>query len=273
MSSRVQECKQKNLINPPKFLPDNLMYEVLTGSAAYGVSSNTSDMDICGFCIPPKTDVFPHLAGHIQGLGKQIQRFNQWQMHHIEDSDRCVSYDFCIYGIVRFFQLCMENNPNMVDVLFVPERCILHNTIVGQLVRENRKMFLHKGSYHKFKGYSYSQLHKMSSKKTEPGSKRHEIRNKYGMDTKFAYHVYRLVGEVEQILREGDLTLDREDRREVMKAIRRGEWTEERLSTYFEQKEKHLEDLYHSSDLQYGPSLIIPWANIPFPLATIGRCW
>ena len=30
--------------------------------------------------------------------------------------------------------------------------------VVGNLVREKRKLFLHKGAWPKFKGYAYSQL-------------------------------------------------------------------------------------------------------------------
>jgi len=52
MVSRVQLMKQKGLISPPKWLPANIHYEVITGSVSYSVSSDTSDMDIVGFCIP-----------------------------------------------------------------------------------------------------------------------------------------------------------------------------------------------------------------------------
>lgn len=72
-----------------------------------------------------------------------------------------------------------------------------------------------------------------------------------GMDTKFAYHVVRLMLEVEQILTEHDLDLERN--REQLKAIRRGEWTLDNIKDFFNQKEKSLEGLYHSSDLQYKP--------------------
>ena len=37
MASRVQLLKQKNLISPPKGLSQNVHYEVLMGSVAYGV--------------------------------------------------------------------------------------------------------------------------------------------------------------------------------------------------------------------------------------------
>jgi len=137
------------------------------GSIAYGVSTDASDYDVYGFCIPPKSIVFPHLDGQIEGFGRQKQRFDQYQQHHIlcqEDlGGRGRNYDLSIYSIIKYFQLCMDNNPNMVDSLFVPINCILHSTQIGQLVRENRKLFLHKGCFQKFKGYAYSQLSKASN--------------------------------------------------------------------------------------------------------------
>ena len=50
------------------------------------------------------------------------------------------AYDLTIYGIVKFFNLAMENNPNVIDSLFTPVNCVLHSTRVGNLVRENRGM-------------------------------------------------------------------------------------------------------------------------------------
>jgi hypothetical protein len=117
------------------------------------------------------------------------------------------------------------------------------------MVRENRKLFLHKGCWHKFKGYAYSQLHKMSSK--EPEGKRKEIREQFGFDVKFAYHVVRLLDEAEQILVHGDIDLMQN--REQLKAIRRGDVPEEEIRIYAASKEKQLEELYHKSTLQYSP--------------------
>lgn len=251
MASRVQLAKNKNLIHPPKWLPANIHYEVITGSVSYAVSSDTSDMDIVGFAIPPKEDLFPHLHGEIQGFGTQIQRFNQWQEHHVIDRESRKEYDFTIYSIVKYFQLCMENNPNMVDTLFTPQRCVLFCSPVAQLIRDNRKMFLHKGSYHKFRGYAYQQLHKIGTKANSSNPKRAADIEKYGFDTKFAYHVIRLALEGEQILVEHDLDLEKNA--EILKSIRRGEWTEEKLRSWFDEKEKHLEELYAKSDLRHSP--------------------
>jgi predicted nucleotidyltransferase len=252
MASIVQNLTNRGLIRPPSFLPDNIQFEIMGGSVSYGVSKeDKSDIDIVGFCIPTKELIFPHLTGEIPGFGQQIQRFENWQQHHIDDIDKRKNYDCTIYSIVRYFQLCMENNPNMIDSLFVDRDCIIHSTQIGEIVRENRKIFLHKGSFHKFKGYAYSQVNKLSSKTYQKGGNRAEDVEKYGFSTKFAYHVLRLIDECEQILLTGDLDLRRN--REQLKACRRGEIPEEEIRAIFNEKEKYLEKCYEESKLPYGP--------------------
>lgn len=170
--------KQQLLVDCPDWLPDNTPYLVMMGSAAYGVSSDDSDVDYYGFTFPPKDDVFPHLKGEIVGFGEPSKPFGTWQQHHLKTPGK--EYDFTIHSIVKYFQLCMENNPNMIDSLFVPERCIHHITGVGQLVRDNRHIFLHKGCWHRFKHYAYAQMHKLEIK--EAHGKRKELIEKYGYD-------------------------------------------------------------------------------------------
>lgn len=247
----LNDLQSKNLIHPPPWLPSTTHYLVQMGSVAYGVAGDDSDSDIYGWAIPMKEMIFPHLAGEIFGFGKQIKRFEQWQEHHIKDESSGKEYDFSVYNIVKYFDLAMQNNPNMVDSLFVPERCVLHCSAVGNIVRENRKLFLHRGCWHKFRGYAYSQLHKMAIKNPEPGSKRAKSVELHGYDVKFAYHVVRLIFEVEEILTTGDLHLDQNS--EVLKAIRRGEWSQERVEKFFEQKEHALNKAYEESKLPWGP--------------------
>jgi len=255
MASIVRRLADRNLAGPPKWLPDNTQFESLMGSVAYGVADDTSDYDVYGFCIPPKDLIFPHLQGIIPGFGRQIPHFEQYQQHHIYDKDALTgkgrTYDLTIFSIVKYFHLAMNNNPNMVDSLFVPQNCILHITKVGQMVRENRRLFLTKKSWHTFKGYAYAQLHKMDIKNPEAGSTRAETVERFGYDVKFGYHVVRLIDEVHQILETGDLILGRNN--EQLKEIRRGGWTAEQVREYFTQKESELEQLYAKSELRYGP--------------------
>jgi len=249
--SILNRLESLGLIHPPKWLITNVHYMTLSGSVSYGVSADNSDNDIVGFAIPQKEMIFPHLCGEIEGFGKQKKRFNQWQEHHVDDKSAGKMYDFTIYSIVTYFNLCMGNNPNMIDSLFTPVNCVIHSTSIGNMVRENRKIFLHKGCWPKFKGYAYSQMYKIEHKDPDEGGKRRELIEKYGYDTKHAYNVIRLMDEVEQILTLGDLDLQRA--REQMKSVRRGEWKLEDIKQHFQTKEKVLEEVYAKSTLPWGP--------------------
>jgi len=250
MVSMVSKLTNKKLISPPTFVKEGIQYEALVGSKAYGVSSNDSDRDIYGWCMPPLDTIYPHLAGEIQGFGKQHQRFEQFEAHHVKDDSK--EYDLSIYSIVKYFNLVMQNNPNMLDSLFVPDRCVIYASYAGQLVRDHRKIFLHKGCYHRFKGYAYNQLHKIKTKKPQVSNKRADLVAKYTYDTKSSYHLVRLLNECEQLLTEGDLDLQRN--REQLKSIRNGEWTINQIEDYFSKKESELETAYLNSKLPYSPN-------------------
>ncbi len=245
----IDKLVEKKLIHPPKFLAANTHYLCMMGSIAYGVATEKSDMDIYGFCIPPKEDVFPHLAGDIPGFGSQKQRFEQWTEAHIHDGDK--EYDFTVFSIVKFFSLCMQNNPNILDSLYVPRRCIIHATKVGELVREHRKMFLHKGSFHKFRGYAFSQLAKIRTKDHSANAERSADVAQFGYSTKYAYHLVRLALEAEQILVDHDLVLD--SNTAILRSIREGQWKLEDIEEWFKEKEKSLETLYATSTLRSHP--------------------
>ena len=248
----IEELVSKGLAHPPKWMVGGIQYLTYMGSIAYGVSSDNSDIDIYGFCIPPKNIVFPHTAGVIKGFGYQGEQFDQWQQHHMYEIGSQKNYDAQIYNIVKYFQLCMDNNPNMIDSLFTPERCVVYVSEIGAKVRDNRQLFLHKGLWPKFKGYAYSQVHKMQIKTPEPGSKRIEYIEKYGYDVKFAYHVVRLLDECEQALTTRDIDLERD--RERLKSIRRGEWKESEILEFFKAKEKDLEKALANSKLPDEPN-------------------
>jgi predicted nucleotidyltransferase len=261
----VQHLVQQKLINPPHWLPSNLHYLTIMGSVAYGVADTTSeeetsDIDLYGFCIPPRDIVFPHTAGAIWGFGRYKEGmpkgyFGQYQQHHVFDptarGGKGREYDLQVYNIVKYVQLCLECNPNMIDSLFTHETCVLHCTQVGQILRENRRKFLHQGICDKFKGYAYAQVHKMQTKEPEEGTKRAALVARFGYDLKFGYHIVRLLNEAEQLLLEGDLDLQRN--REQLKSIRRGEWSLEQILDYFEQKRVALEDIRARSSLPPAP--------------------
>lgn len=236
---------ENQLVFPPKFLADNTFYITQMGSHAYACHTPESDYDYYGFCVASQEMTFPHLAGEIPGFGRSAKRFEQWQEQSKEHKDFPKS-DWTIYSIVKYFDLCMGCNPNVLNSIFTPRHCVIHSTQISELVRENRRIFLSKKAWHTHKGYAYAQQSKMKSKNFENEQRKKDVEI-YGFSTKFAYHLVRLLLEVEQILLTGDVDLQLNG--ELYKSIRRGEWSEERLTNFFIEKEKHLENLYHTSDV------------------------
>ena len=160
MSCKIKFLEKLGLANPPKWLTDNVIYEAITGSMAYGFSIDNSDQDLYSICVPPKRIIFPHTENVVVGFDKNNERFNQFQKHNIYRADNKQNYDITCYNIVDYCRLLMENNPNIIDSIFVPGNCITHQTPAGTILRDNRRLFLHKGCYHKYIGYAFSQMHK-----------------------------------------------------------------------------------------------------------------
>jgi hypothetical protein len=110
--SILARLTDRGLVKPPRWLPGNVQYETIMGSVAYGVSADTSDIDVYGWAIPPKDDIFLHLRGEVPGFGTPRLRFEQYQEHHVRDNDALAGhgrmYDLTIYGIVKFFNLAFD---------------------------------------------------------------------------------------------------------------------------------------------------------------------
>lgn len=251
MSSVIKKLYDKKLLNCFSWIPQNSIREVMMGSEAYGVSNNNSDIDVYAVIMPPKDNVFPWLSGWIPVFENSPKVFETLNIHHIKDGDK--EYDINGFSLPKYFNLLMGCNPNIIDSLFVPRRCVFHSTQLGELIREKRHIFLSKKAYHTFKGYAYSQLHAAKDKKRI--GKRVELIESYGVDTKSLYHLYRLAVECEMILAEYDLELDRQCHRNAMKAIRNGEWPLAEVEGWFSEHEKTLDKLYNTSKIPHSPDI------------------
>lgn len=253
MKTFTKKMEDKGLIEPPKWLSSSICYETRSGSHAYGVSTPTSDIDIVGFCVPPKEIVFPHTAGSIHGFGRQKKEFRNFDPKNSFE-DECQLYDLTIFNIVEYFSQCMDNNPNWLETLFTSEDVKITQNKVAKMVLEKRHLFLHKGSFYRFTGFAKSQIHKLK-KETMPNlvdEKTGRVLARGSRDDlptracKYAYHAVRLLDEAEQILTHRELVLDSNVQK--LRAIREGEWTFDDVNSYFSQKEKELQKLYDESD-------------------------
>lgn len=236
----------------PGWLNNNCGYLTITGSHAYGVNKPDSDIDVYGFALPPKEVLFPQSFGYIIGFDTNIPVFNQWQAQHVKHAG--AEYDFTIFSLPRMLRLCLDNNPNMIDMLFTPRECVIHSTQAGERVRKDRKVFLHKGCVNKFIAYALSQMAKIKGKVNSTNPKRAEDIRLHGMDTKFAYHLVRLLWECGQIIRDGEINMAEPELRAALRGIREGEWSLDQLEAFRTEQEKRLTEALETSTLPDRPN-------------------
>lgn len=74
--------------------------------------------------------------------------------------------------------------------------------------------------------------------------KRSELEEKFGYDTKHAYHLVRLIRMCREVLLTGKVVVKRPDFKELL-FIRNGGWTYEQLIEFAEQQEQELNELYN----------------------------
>lgn len=127
----------------------NLIFLFARGSQAYGTNTPSSDEDIGGVCLPSKRVIY--------GLDKFEQDDRDWF-----DSNG-IAIDKTVYNIVKAFQMFSENNPNMLDFLYAPERTIKHSSKIWEDVISIRDEFLCIKAKWTYQGYAVSQLNRIKT--------------------------------------------------------------------------------------------------------------
>lgn len=129
--------------NMPEWLPERTIYICLAGSHAYGTSTPTSDIDYRGIAIPTEEYFHGYLNRFDQYVGKEV--------------------DITIFGLLKFFKLAADNNPNILELLFTaPEHRIYASQAAEHLINHGN-LFLSKKCKFTFSGYAVSQLKRINT--------------------------------------------------------------------------------------------------------------
>src|SRR5574344_1570229 len=113
-------------------LKDKIMFLTLGGSQAYGTNVEGSDIDIRGVALNSVDDLV--------GLTTFDQFVNE-------------ETDTTIYSFNKFIRLVADSNPNVVEMLFCNPDNYIWVSPLGQLLLDNRNMFLTQRSFYTFGGY------------------------------------------------------------------------------------------------------------------------
>jgi hypothetical protein len=134
----------------------NMILKARVGSHLFGTNTPDSDLDMEGIFIPPVSVVF--------GLG-QCKEVDLGKVSK-DDTGRNTSeaVDFKIREYREFVRLAIQNNPNILNILFVNEENTLYLRDAGFRLLEKAEMFPHRKGLERFIGYAMSQMKKMGIK-------------------------------------------------------------------------------------------------------------
>lgn len=115
----------------------NIILEAISGSVAYGLNTPQSDVDIRGVFILPKEKFF------------SLQYISQINNN---------TNDITFFELNRFGELLSKNNPNILELLYVPDDCVKQEHHLFQ--RLKNLPILSKLCKNTFAGYAQSQIQK-----------------------------------------------------------------------------------------------------------------
>lgn len=136
----LQEAYKGNV----SFIHTNTLFATLHGSHAYGLNTETSDIDVKGVAFAPR-EVY---LGFNQG-------FEQAEQHE--------PYDLVIFELRKFMRLAAACNPNIIEILHTSPSEFIHLTEQGQRLLDNKDDFLSMKAKHTFAGYAHSQLQRIQT--------------------------------------------------------------------------------------------------------------
>jgi hypothetical protein len=219
------------MIDPAILFPDtpfplepSLILLGRRGSEAHGTfipstdPNSIDDRDLMGVCIPPAPwTIGLRTWAHAEAIN------NEW--------------DVVLYGYHKFVGLLCKQNPNVIGMLWLEPEDYLYITPEGQALVNNRMHFrARQPAYDAFIGYARAQLKAMQNGvfKGYMGQKRKELVARIGYDAKSAGHMVRLLHTGLEYLKTGRLQVRRTWDREMLIAIKRGEWPLDRVKSYAE---------------------------------------
>lgn len=187
---------------------------VWRGSVAHGTyvpnddPLSIDDKDLIGVAIPPMT----YYAG--------LKEFGSRGTEEIQSDP----WDVVIYEHRKALRLLAKGNPNMLAMLWAPPEFTTQWTAAGEALVAHRDLFATKAAFPAFKGYAMSELKKLNKNVYSGymGSKRKELVDKFGYDTKNASHLIRILRQGIEFMRTGELEVYRGDAEELL-SIKRGE--------------------------------------------------
>lgn len=161
---KILEQPEYGFLRENPLLGDRVVLLGLGGSHAYGTNVEGSDVDIRGVALNSRSDI----------LG--LTNFER-----VIDNPT----DTTIYSFRRMVSLLCECNPNVIEILGLkPEHYFIVKD-AGQMLLDNKKLFLSQRAIYSFGGYAKDQLRRLENKSSYVSQEAREAQIKKSLE--FAY--------------------------------------------------------------------------------------
>lgn len=213
------------------------------GSSAYGTSvSGTDDFDMMGIVVPTKENVLG-----LNPFEHKIYRTAAEREGRNDARSGPGDVDLTWYSLRKFVGLARKGNPSILMMFFAP---VIQIDEFGVMLRESSSLFVSKEAGKRFLGYMNAQRARLAGERGQKGINRPELVEKYGYDTKYAYHIIRLGMQGLEFLRHGKIQVPvKPFVRDLLLAIRNGEYPQERIIQWAIELENDLEKAIAESRL------------------------
>lgn len=131
--------------------------------------------------------------------------------------------DRTTYSLRKWMKLACQGNPTTLALLFVPHDDCDVVTASGVELRGLAEAIVSKQAGPRYAGYLRAQKERLLGERGQKRTKRPELEEAYGYDTKYAMHVLRLAMQGCELMRTGYITLPMPPgERELCRAVREG---------------------------------------------------
>jgi predicted nucleotidyltransferase len=224
------------------WLDTNTILLAYGGSTAYGTRTESSDFDYRGICIPP--------ISYFYGL----ENFTSYEP---KKQDKDCKEDIVIYSLQRWTHLAIQNNPNVLEILFTNPEHFIIKTLWGQSLIDIRYWFLSKQFFMRSNGYAKGQYKEMVQNGGKPthgqgNPERMAMREKVGYDAKAFSHLLRIEYEAIEVLETGNLNIWRPER-ELLTNAKLGKFTFNEAIEMYQELDVKLYNAYKNSQLPEKP--------------------
>ena len=155
MKATIQR-EEYNFLRTNKHLGSNILFLTLGGSHAYGTNVEGSDIDIRGVAGSPEILGFNHFE---QAIDNQT--------------------DTVIYAVNKFVSLLVQGNPNIIELLGNDPELYVNMTPEGQMLLDNRTLFLTRRIAYSYGGFANDQLRRLQMGLLRNGTLPEPLKNRF----------------------------------------------------------------------------------------------